>query len=182
MKIPEAYIEYLVHFHGDRDYFECHELLEEHWKLTDIKNRHSVWVGLIQLAVSQYHYRRSNIVGAIRLMKKALNNLIENKNILITLKIDVNDLFNKMNTQLTRMKNNEEYESINIKINDERLLTICKSKCKELGFRWGEQNAGDDYTIIHRHAVRDRTSIEMERYLSAITKRLKRERKLQLKN
>ncbi|WP_133174958.1 DUF309 domain-containing protein, partial [Heyndrickxia sporothermodurans] len=98
MKIPEAYIEYLVHFHGDRDYFECHELLEEHWKLTDIKNRHSVWVGLIQLAVSQYHYRRSNIVGAIRLMKKALNNLIENKNILITLKIDVNDLFNKMNT------------------------------------------------------------------------------------
>ena len=30
----QAYIDYLVHFHGDRDYFECHELLEEHWKKT----------------------------------------------------------------------------------------------------------------------------------------------------
>lgn len=31
---PEAYIEYLAEFHGSRDYFECHELLEEHWKKT----------------------------------------------------------------------------------------------------------------------------------------------------
>ncbi|QQZ10979.1 DUF309 domain-containing protein [Heyndrickxia vini] len=181
MKFPKAYIEYLVHFHGDRDFFECHEVLEEHWKQTDIKNRHSVWVGLIQLAVSQYHYRRSNIVGSTRLMKKALNNLMLNKKVLLTLKIDANDLLNKMNTQLTRMKEKEDYVNINIKINDEGLLTICKSKCKELGFRWGELRVIDDYSIIHRHKLRDRTSIEIERYLSSITKSLERERKLQLK-
>lgn len=32
---PTAYIKYLFHFHTDRDYFECHELLEEHWKQYD---------------------------------------------------------------------------------------------------------------------------------------------------
>ncbi|PAD68333.1 hypothetical protein CHH83_14265, partial [Bacillus sp. 7586-K] len=28
----QEYIDFLVHFHCDRDYFECHEILEEHWK------------------------------------------------------------------------------------------------------------------------------------------------------
>ena len=32
MVYPEAYIEYLMYFHGNRDYFECHEVLEEYWK------------------------------------------------------------------------------------------------------------------------------------------------------
>ena len=29
MEFPLKYIDFLVHFHGDRDYFECHEILEE---------------------------------------------------------------------------------------------------------------------------------------------------------
>ena len=29
---PEAFISYLIEFHATRDYFECHELLEEYWK------------------------------------------------------------------------------------------------------------------------------------------------------
>lgn len=29
---PPEYIEFLYHFHCDRDYFECHEILEELWK------------------------------------------------------------------------------------------------------------------------------------------------------
>ncbi|MEH7501602.1 DUF309 domain-containing protein, partial [Neobacillus drentensis] len=27
---PTEYIQFLAHFHGDRDYFECHELLEDY--------------------------------------------------------------------------------------------------------------------------------------------------------
>ena len=29
---PEAYTDYLCYFHGARDYFECHEVMEEYWK------------------------------------------------------------------------------------------------------------------------------------------------------
>ncbi|MFZ3196347.1 MAG: DUF309 domain-containing protein, partial [Bacillus mycoides] len=25
---PTEYIQFLIHFHGDYDYFECHEILE----------------------------------------------------------------------------------------------------------------------------------------------------------
>lgn len=49
---PKAYIDYLVYFHGLRDYFECHEVLEEHWKKDDKAERKKYWVGLIQIAVA----------------------------------------------------------------------------------------------------------------------------------
>lgn len=29
---PTEYIQFLIHFHGDYDYFECHEILEGYWK------------------------------------------------------------------------------------------------------------------------------------------------------
>lgn len=67
---PKPYIDYLVYFHTNRDYFECHEVLEEHWKVADPRHRNVLWVGLIQVAVSLYHHRRSNYVGAERTMKK----------------------------------------------------------------------------------------------------------------
>ena len=47
---PEAYIDFLVHFHGDRDWFECHERLEEYWKEHPDDPKSDTWVGLIQVA------------------------------------------------------------------------------------------------------------------------------------
>lgn len=70
---PKEYIQFLAHFHGDRDYFECHELLEDYWKKTDSGNKDSIWVGLILVAVSSYHHRRSNFIGAKRTLEKAMH-------------------------------------------------------------------------------------------------------------
>ncbi|WP_260405419.1 DUF309 domain-containing protein, partial [Paenibacillus sp. 598K] len=62
---PDDYIQYLIEFHVTRDYFECHELLEEYWKEQPGDDPfYDTWVGLIQIAVSQYHHRRSNHRGA----------------------------------------------------------------------------------------------------------------------
>ncbi|WP_460291943.1 DUF309 domain-containing protein, partial [Bacillus cereus] len=36
---PTEYIQFLIHFHGDYDYFECHEILEEYWKTKPRGNR-----------------------------------------------------------------------------------------------------------------------------------------------
>ncbi|MCD2486520.1 DUF309 domain-containing protein, partial [Staphylococcus aureus] len=49
---PKAYIDYLVEFHATRDYFECHEILEEYWKEDPPKKRKRYWVGFIELAVA----------------------------------------------------------------------------------------------------------------------------------
>ena len=69
---PSEYIQFLAHFHGDRDYFECHELLEDYWKKTDSRNKNSIWVGFILLSVSLYHHRRNNFSGAQRTLATAI--------------------------------------------------------------------------------------------------------------
>ena len=69
---PDAYIDYLVQFQAVRDYFECHEILEEYWKQHPDSPYRETWVMLIQLAVSLYHHRRGNLRGAVKLMKGAL--------------------------------------------------------------------------------------------------------------
>lgn len=74
-RYPLAYIEYLAHFHGSRDYFECHELLEAHWKLEQNHERKVIWHGLIQVAVASYHERRGNFAGAVKMMEQAVNRL-----------------------------------------------------------------------------------------------------------
>ncbi|MGE8204385.1 DUF309 domain-containing protein [Heyndrickxia sp. NPDC080065] len=174
MTFPEAYIQYLVHFHGDRDFFECHELLEDHWKQYDNRDRDSVWVGLIQLAVSLYHYRRKNIVGGIKMMDKAIINVKKNIVFLTTLKIDTEDLLKQMNHVLIRMKNRDDYLNMNIRITDEELLRICQKRCIQLGFQWGILKDFNNEYIINRHLLRDRTGIEVERYVSSLTKKFER--------
>ncbi len=69
---PTEYIQFLIHFHGDYDYFECHEILEEYWKTKPRGNRDDYLVGLIQVAVSLYHQRRTNWNGATKMMKSAI--------------------------------------------------------------------------------------------------------------
>lgn len=76
---PTEYIQFLIHFHGDYDYFECHETLEEYWKTKPRGNRDNYLVGLIQIAVSLYHQRRSNWNGAEKMMKSAITILEKNK-------------------------------------------------------------------------------------------------------
>lgn len=51
----ESYIDYLIHFQATRDYFECHEIMEEYWLEND---RDKKWLTLIQLAVAVYHERQ----------------------------------------------------------------------------------------------------------------------------
>lgn len=69
---PTEYIQFLIHFHGDYDYFECHEILEEYWKTKPRGNRDHYLVGLIQIAVSLYHQRRANWNGSTKMMKSAI--------------------------------------------------------------------------------------------------------------
>ncbi|MCM3236873.1 DUF309 domain-containing protein [Heyndrickxia oleronia] len=174
MIVTKAFIQYLVHFHGDRDYFECHEILEDHWKQQDARNRDSIWIAFIQLAVSLYHYRRKNLIGGIRMMEKALQRFIHKKDQLLLLKIDVDDLISKINTVLDKMKTNQDYEPIQIKIDDQQLLDICKEECKKLGVTWGGKEDLSNDPIIHRHKLRDRSTVENERFLSSVIKKMER--------
>jgi len=66
------YIQFLYHFNIDRDYFECHEVMEELWME---ENRSPLYQGLLQVAVGLYHARNNNTGGAIKLFSQALSKL-----------------------------------------------------------------------------------------------------------
>ncbi|MBO2532410.1 MAG: DUF309 domain-containing protein [Thermoactinomycetaceae bacterium] len=69
---PDQYVRFLVYFNIDRDYYECHEVMEELWLE---EGRDPFYQGLLQVAVGLFHFRRENISGARKLFASALSKL-----------------------------------------------------------------------------------------------------------
>jgi uncharacterized protein len=174
MNFPQEYIEYLVHFHGDRDYFECHEILEDYWKKIDNGNKESIWVGLIQLAVANYHHRRKNFNGAQRTLEKSLNILTLHEEQLKTLGIHSTVLFQQMKQQLLNIKKTQLYCSYHFPLISHKLITLCIEKSQQLRLTWCSLSNLQETDIIHRHLKRDRTDVINERKRAILNKRNKR--------
>lgn len=69
---PQLYVQFFYHFNIDRDYFECHEVLEELWL---DRGRERFYQGLLQVAVGLHHARNENINGARKILIGALEKL-----------------------------------------------------------------------------------------------------------
>ncbi|MEY2192333.1 DUF309 domain-containing protein [Neobacillus sp. BF23-41] len=168
---PSEYIHFLAHFHGDRDYFECHELLEDYWKKTDPRNKDSVWVGFILLSVSAYHHRRSNFSGAERTLRKAIMILKLQSDSLTKLGLNKVDFYHLLNRQISALQKGESYRSISLPICDPALLEFAKKTCEQKGFIWGNESDLTNNSLVHRHKLRDRSSIIEERTRSLKTRK-----------
>lgn len=160
---PDAFINYLAHFHGDRDYFECHEILEDYWKEHDKGNKESVWVGFIQLAVGCYHFRRRNLAGAVRTLQKSRAVLSGKEAVLISLGIDGPKLESRLDELIARVKEGKEYEGFNIPIRDDKLEELCIEACLIKGSTWKQAAGLPPACILDRHKTRDRSSVILER-------------------
>ncbi|GGA44463.1 DUF309 domain-containing protein [Paenibacillus physcomitrellae] len=68
MKYEELYLAYLIYFNRDRDYFECHEVLEELWLA---RGSDPLYKGLLQVAVGLFHFRDGNVAGSLKMMRSA---------------------------------------------------------------------------------------------------------------
>ncbi|WHY54970.1 DUF309 domain-containing protein [Peribacillus simplex] len=163
MNYAEDYLSFLVHFHGPRDYFECHEILEEYWKETAPKDRDSHWVGLIQIAVALYHDRRGNKKGAARTLSKALANLRLKEAELLKLGLDTERLFKLLGDTHVRMLSQKPYKSINLPIADQSLIEKCQSICLQEGYIWGTASDLANSSIVDKHLMRDRSDVISER-------------------
>ncbi|MBT2677651.1 DUF309 domain-containing protein [Bacillus sp. ISL-35] len=165
-KYPASYIQYLAHFHGDRDYFECHEILEEYWKATDAGNKQSIWVALILLAVSNYHHRRKNFSGALRTLSKAIELFAADMQAIRRLGIDPELLIESLGKRRKNLLNKVPYTSFNLPIFDAELKKLCLEECKQNGFTWGMTSDMDNPDLIHRHSARDRSEVISERKMA----------------
>lgn len=66
------YVAFVYFFNVERDYFECHEVMEELWLE---EGRHPLLQGLLQVAVGLYHHANGNVSGAVKLLAAALEKL-----------------------------------------------------------------------------------------------------------
>lgn len=72
MAYERLYVQFLYYFNVERDYFECHEVLEELWIE---EGRNLLYQGLLQVAVGLYHHRNNNVSGATKLFNAAIEKL-----------------------------------------------------------------------------------------------------------
>jgi len=174
ISFPKAYIAYLVEFHASRDYFECHELLEEYWKENPGDRFADTWVGLIQLAVGLYHERRGNVRGAIKMLTQAERRVSAAP--LNELGLDKRSLQVQLSSRLAYLQAEDEtpYTDINLQIVNDDVVLLCKQTCDQRGLIWGAPSRLDEESIIHRHTKRDRSDVIAARLAAYAAK--KRER------
>ncbi|MGA4719572.1 DUF309 domain-containing protein [Fictibacillus nanhaiensis] len=159
MTYPKPWIDYLVHFHRDQDYFECHEVLEEHWKNEGMKG--DLWPGLIQFAVAQYHHRRGNYNGAKRMILSCRVKLQKEQPALNELGLEVKIFLELLDRSIQRIEQKQSFESITLPLSME-LFQACLIEANATEDTWVSQTKTND-TIIHKHSLRDRSSVIEER-------------------
>lgn len=192
MNYPQAYIDYLVHLHAGRDFFECHEILEDYWREEQNPDLKKLWHGMIQIAVALYHERRGNVSGALKVLQRALKHVdypdldrigIDGEELLLQLNERKQKWLSEAedsrevksdgsagqgtkptgaHEQRERVK--REYTDLNMSFLDTSLKRQCIDRCRELGLVWGSLSDMRDDALINKHLHRDRTGVEEERH------------------
>lgn len=159
---PEAYTDYLLYFHAERDYFECHEVMEEFWKEHPGDVRSKTYVALIQIAVGMYHIRRGNRSGALKMLQSAGRNAqVEDVR---SLGLDAEKLQELiLQTWTSIERDGYQYKDINLPINDQDLITWCMKECERRGLTWQAASAMEDELLTQKHTRRDRSEVIEER-------------------
>lgn len=177
---PHAYVCYLVEFHASRDYFECHELLEEYWKEHPGDPLSETWVGLIQLAVGLYHQRRGNRRGALKMLSQAEAKLSAAP--LDAIGLDKQRLLEELARRTSQLSRDEAldgglYSDLDLTIASRELRIECEAECARRGWGWGKPSRLEDPALIHRHKLRDRSGVLAARQAALADKQRERGRK-----
>jgi uncharacterized protein len=159
---PKEYIQFLVHFHGDQDFFECHEILEEYWKKVDNQKKESLWVAFILMAVSAYHHRRENFKGAEKTLKKSIVLFQKLKEDIGKIGLDGTRLIILLQEQEKFIEQKQIFHSYPLPISDTSLENHCIELAHSMGMSWKNSEIIPP-NIIHRHLTRDRSSVIKER-------------------
>jgi uncharacterized protein len=156
---PEPYIEYLIYLHMERDFFQCHEVLEEYWKSVPDSPLRQAWHGLIQIAVTLYHQRRGNIAGARKMLASAIHNITEDHMEQLGLQVDA--FSQALAARLEQLDHNPqaEFEDFNFPFADQELLLLCQRHPLAANKLWLSQSDLLDSSLIHKHTLRDRSEV-----------------------
>ncbi|MEX2461313.1 MAG: DUF309 domain-containing protein [Paenibacillaceae bacterium] len=174
---PEPYIEYLIYMHTNRDFFECHEVLEEYWKGVPASPLRQAWHGLIQIAVALYHQRRGNRVGARKMLESAIPNL--SKDHMEKLGLEAGALSELLIKRLEQLQLNPDakFIDLNFPFADPELLSLCQRHPLAANKLWLAQSDLLDPCLIHKHTLRDRSGVIKARQKQFVIRQQNRELK-----
>lgn len=148
----KLFIQYLIHFNNEKDYFECHEVGEEYWKSLAPKDKTHPLTGWIQLAVGMYHWRRSNYPGALRSFIRSRAKLAD-AGIWVE-GFDHGQLIKDLNNAIAAVTEREPFGHFDIPVDSQAIQASIAQYMQE-----NPLEAKDPHFIMHKHRLRDRTSI-----------------------
>ncbi|MBD8497520.1 DUF309 domain-containing protein [Paenibacillus arenosi] len=166
------YVRYLIEFHVTRDWFECHEIMEEMWKEELDADKRTLWLSLVRIAVGLYHERRGNSKGALKMLTLVQNDAKDlDWN---SLGLDKEKLLVQIDRRVAKVKEDAEqsmqsepieaFEVMNLPISDDRLLEQCKAQCLSESLEWKLEPPIWSEELIHRHSLRDRSEVIAARH------------------
>lgn len=114
------YIQFIKLFNEERDYYQCHDVMEELWLE---EGRKPLLQGLLQVAVGLHHFQNGNRPGAIKLLTAALQKLDAYPDIILG--IDLQQLRNDSEETLDKLRNCDgslpPFQDLTIRIVDKEL-------------------------------------------------------------
>lgn len=162
-------MEFHYHFHVLRHYFECHDILEEHWKEQDQFSKNDPIVSLILFSTACYHYRRGNVKGALKTYQKSLQ-IAELNDQFDHLGIEKTQYISVVNSQILRIQQNKLYQNIQLPLTSACYQAL-ESAYDDFTFNYDDHIS--DY-IKHYHLLRDRTEVINSRNLAYENRHAKR--------
>ncbi|MGI2327101.1 DUF309 domain-containing protein [Planococcus sp. YIM B11945] len=146
------FIQFIINFNTEQDYFECHEVGEEYWKSLAPKNKTHPLTGWIQMAVGMYHWRRSNYPGALRSFIRAKAKLADAG--IWTEAFDRDELIRLLTVSIDAVTDRKPFFSYTIPITSQEMTEVVHAY--EASHPASPQ---DPYYLMHKHRLRDRSSI-----------------------
>lgn len=170
-RYPRAYIDFLAEFHGSRDFFECHEIMEEFWKEEAGSAFERCWLALIRISVACYHARRGNWSGARKMLAKAMAETDAAR--MEQLGMDGGKLKALLAALSEEWEGSKEpvYRDPDLPIRDPLLLRAAVQACESKGWAWTTPSEKAAPEVVNRHLTRDRSGVVEARRLAAESKR-----------
>ncbi|PID16628.1 hypothetical protein CSV63_01705 [Sporosarcina sp. P34] len=153
------FLQFIVYFNDNQDYFECHEVLEEYWKEQENFSKDHPLTGYILMATGLYHWRRGNTAGASRTLNKAITRFREMPVQFDSYQeeVSIDELIMQLEHCLTRIESGKDFYTFPLPISQQ--LEIEAEKYKPQIVLLPKNSA----SVIHKHMHRDRSDILLQR-------------------
>lgn len=146
---------YLFEFHVTRDYYACHDYLEEKWFELGNPQNH-ILMAFIMLAVSCYHYRANNLKGAQILIHKAIPIFNLNIEKISEYDIDQIELFKLLDNLQSDLNHHIPFKDINLPFSNKEIEKELQDFAQQHHLICYQVSDMSNLHLIHKHKFKNR--------------------------